>query len=115
MARRRSFMHVLITAKDRATMLALLRERHPDVGGSATVAENGSVRIHAFVPEKDVKALKRPGVTVEILADQTAATRERRKEVGQGNRFLTGDPVPHGLGTKIPAGGGTRADGDDVS
>jgi hypothetical protein len=102
----RKVMRVLITATDRDTILALLRERKPEVAGSATILANGAVRINAFVLEKNVNGLKRRGVTVEVLGDQSAITRERRKEVGKGNRFLTGDPVPHGLGVKVRDGGG---------
>ena len=105
MARRDSVMRVLITAKNRDAMLALLRAYNPDVAGNPTFAENGSVRIYAFVPDEQIAALERTGVKVEVLGDHTAETRERRKEVGKGNRFLTGDPVPHGLGIKVKGGG----------
>lgn len=105
MASRKAVLRVLLTAKDRATMLALLRDQHPDVGGSAKIAPDGSVRIDVYVPEDRVDALKRDGVKVEVVDDHSAQTQEARKFVGTGNRFKTGDPVPHGLGVKT---GGKR-------
>ena len=101
MASHKAVLRVLVTAKDRATMLALLHDQRPDIGGTPKISADGAVRIEAYVPEDRVDALKRDGVTVQILGDQTAATRERQKEVGTGNRFKTGDPVPRGLGAKI--------------
>jgi hypothetical protein len=105
MARRNPVMRVHITTKDRDTMVALLRKHHPDVAGSPTFAPSGAVRINAFVPQKEIRTLQRAGANVEVLGDHSAETRERRKEVGQGNRFLTGDPVPQGLGIKVTDGG----------
>ncbi|HEX3463625.1 MAG TPA: hypothetical protein VHS78_06180 [Candidatus Elarobacter sp.] len=98
---RKAVLRVLVTAKDRATMLALLRDQRPDIGGTPKVSPDGAVRIDVYVPEDRVEALKRDGVSVQIVGDQSAATRERQKEVGTGNRFETGDPVPRGLGAKI--------------
>jgi hypothetical protein len=52
-------------------------------------------------------------VRVEILGDETAAARAAQQQVGRGNRFLTGDPVPHGVGRKVRDG--AARDCDDVS
>lgn len=101
MASRKAVLRVLLTAKDRATMLALLRDQHPDVGGTPKISADGAVRLEAYVPEDRVDALERDGVGVQVLGDQSDATRQRQKEVGTGNRFKTGDPVPRGLGVKI--------------
>jgi hypothetical protein len=98
---------VLITARDRATMLALLARHRLDIGGSPRYSADGAVRIDAYVPADRVDELEGDGVRVEIVGDETAVGRERQKQVGTGNRFLTGDPVPHGLGRLIRS--------DDVS
>jgi hypothetical protein len=92
---------VVITARDRATMLALLDRHRLDIGGSPRYSAGGAVSIDAYVPADRVDALEGDGVRVEFVGDETAVARERQKEVGKGNRFLTGDPVPHGLGRKI--------------
>jgi hypothetical protein len=98
---------VVITARDRATMLALLARRRLDIGGSPRYSGDGAVHVDAYVPADQVDALEGDGVRVEIVGDETAVGRERQKEVGKGNRFLTGDPVPRGLGRLIRS--------DDVS
>lgn len=105
MASHKAVLRVLVTAKDRATMLALLQDERPDIGGTPKISADGAVRIDAYVPEDRVDALKREGVKVEIVDDHSAQTQEARKFIGTGNRFKTGDPVPHGLGIKT---GGKR-------
>ena len=104
---------ILITARDQATMLALLAKHRPDIGGSPRYSAEGAVRIEAYVPADRVDELESDGVRVEILGDETAAARAAQQQVGRGNRFLTGDPVPHGVGRKVRDG--AARDCDDVS
>lgn len=92
---------ILITARDRATMLALFTKHRPDIGGSPRYSADGAVRIEAYVPADRVDELEADGVKVEIIGDETAANRAAQAQVGRGNRFTTGDPVPRGVGRKI--------------
>lgn len=92
---------IVITARDRATMLAVLAKHRPDIGGSPHYAADGSVRIDAYVGADRVDELESDGVKIEIVGDETVAGRAAQAQVGRGNRFLTGDPVPHGVGRKI--------------
>jgi hypothetical protein len=108
---------ILITARDRATMLALFTKHHPDIGGSPRYSADGAVRIEAYVPADRVDELEADGVKVEIIGDETAANRAAQAQVGRGNRFTTGDPVPRGVGRKIrecdePRDCGTERDHD---
>ena len=89
-------------------MLALLAKHRPDIGGSPQYAADGSVRIDAYVPADRVDELEADGVKVEIVGDETAAGRAAQAQVGRGNRFLTGDPVPHGVGRKVRDGDNQR-------
>jgi hypothetical protein len=104
---------ILITARDAATMVALLGKRRLDIGGSPRYSADGAVGIEAYVPADRVDELEADGVRVEILRDETAAARAAQLQVGRGNRFLTGDPVPHGAGRKVRDC--ERRDCDDVS
>ena len=92
---------IVITARDRAAMLALLAKHRPDIGGSPRYSADGGVRIDAYVPADRVDALEADGVKIEIVGDESAAGRAAQAQVGRGNRFLTGDPVPRGVGRKI--------------
>ena len=94
---------IVITARDRATMLALLAKHRPDIGGSPHYSPDGAVRIEAYVAADRVDELEADGVKVEIVGDETAANRAAQAQVGRGNRFSTGDPVPRGVGRKIRA------------
>jgi hypothetical protein len=95
---------IVITARDRATLLALLAKHRPDIGGSPHHSADGSVRIDAYVAADRVDELEADGVNIEIVGDETAAGRAAQAQVGRGNRFLTGDPVPRGVGRKVRNG-----------
>jgi len=98
-------MRILITARDAATFSALLREQPFDMScGGPRKDRTGSVRVEAYVPEERVERLKRDGVTVEIIRDETAAVRARQQEVGKGNRYEGENRVPRGLGRKVKDG-----------
>ena len=101
MAEPKPVYRVLVTARDRAAMLALLHRHKLDIGGSPRYSADGAVRIEAYVPADGVAELEADGARVEIVADETATNRDRQLQVGLGNRFLTGDPVPHGVGRKV--------------
>jgi hypothetical protein len=101
MAVQKPVYRIVITARDRATLLALLAKHRPDIGGSPHYAPDGAVRIDAYVAADRVDELEADGVKVEIVGDETAASRAAQAQVGRGNRFLSGDPVPHGVGRKV--------------
>ena len=78
---------IVISARDRTTLLAVLAKHRPDIGGSPQYSADGSVRIDAYVPADRVDELEADGVKVEIVRDETAATRAAQAQVGRGNRF----------------------------
>ncbi|MFI5823416.1 hypothetical protein ACIA8I_30605 [Streptomyces rishiriensis] len=93
-------LRVRVTAEDADTLLALLREVRPDVGGGVRRTEDGAFGIDAYVSPEQAEALDREGVVVTVHADATATGKARQSEVGEGDRFAPGDAVPHGLALK---------------
>lgn len=104
-------LRIRITARDRETLSALLRENRLDLGCAGPKRrEGGTVTLEAFVREGQLEGLRRYKVEIEVIEDATAKGRERQKEVGKGNRF-EGGKAPRGLGRKIRDGkpeGGDR-------
>jgi hypothetical protein len=99
-------MRILITARDRATLTALLREQPIDTGcAGPRIDRSGTIRVDAYVPEDQIDRLRRDGITIEIVRDETAAIRAAQEQVGKGNRFEGDNRVPRGLGRKIRDGG----------
>ncbi|MEU6665183.1 hypothetical protein [Streptomyces sp. NPDC046727] len=94
-------LRVRVTARDVETLRALLREAHPDVGGLARRADDGSCSVVAYVSPEEAEALQRDGVSVTVTGDVTAEGQARLAEVGHGDRFAPADAVPHGLADKI--------------
>jgi hypothetical protein len=99
-------MRILITTRDRATLTALLREQPIDTGcAGPRIDRSGTIRVDAYVPEDQIDRLRRDGITIEIVRDETAAIRAAQEQVGKGNRFEGDNRVPRGLGRKIRDGG----------
>jgi hypothetical protein len=99
-------MRILITARDPAVLSALLREHPLDMGcAGPRMDRTGTVRTDAYVPEDQIERLKRDGLTIEILRDETAAIKAAQEQMGKGNRFEGENRVPRGLGRKIKDGG----------
>lgn len=99
-----NILRILITAREKQALSALLREHPLDLScGGPQRREGGAVSVEAYVPEDQVDSLRRYGVNIEILDDASATGRERQKEVGKGNRF-EGKKVPRGLGRKVKDG-----------
>jgi hypothetical protein len=98
-------MRILITAKDPEALQALLREQPLDMGCAGPRKDrSGTVRTDAYVPEDQIERLKRDGITIEVLRDETAAIKAAQEQVGKGNRFEGENRVPRGLGRKIKDG-----------
>lgn len=96
-------MRVQITART-PELLAALADRVPiDFGCRGVVSQrkDGSVVADAYVKENRIKDLEQDGIAVKTIADQTAISRERQKQVGRGNRFSGELSIPRGLGKKI--------------
>jgi hypothetical protein len=66
--------------------------------------KSGIIRTDAYVPEDQIERLKRDGLTIEVIRDETAAIRAAQEQVGKGNRFKGENRVPRGLGRKIKDG-----------
>jgi hypothetical protein len=99
-------MRILITARDHATLTALLREQPIDTGCAGPRADRtGTIKVDAYVPEDQIDRLRRDGIAIEIVRDETAAIRAAQEQVGKGNRFEGDNRVPRGLGRKIRDGG----------
>lgn len=95
-------LRILITAKDKAALSALLREHELDLACAAPRRrDGGAVSVEAYVPESRLERLRQYEVKVDILDDASATARARQKEVGQGNRFAGDNKVPRGLGRKV--------------
>ncbi|GAA4717457.1 hypothetical protein [Phytohabitans rumicis] len=84
---------------------AFTDEIEPDLGCRAIARQaDGEVAIDAYLTEGQLRAARqsrRAGrVSVEVVANETEAGRERQREVGSGDRFATRGGVPRGLGVK---------------
>jgi hypothetical protein len=98
-------MRILITTRDAAALNALLREHPLDTCCSGPRRDkSGIIRTDAYVPEDQIERLKRDGLTIEVIRDETAAIRAAQEQVGKGNRFKGENRVPRGLGRKIKDG-----------
>lgn len=98
-------IHILITAPDRASLTAVLREPKVDFAcARQRQLEGTAVSVEAYVPESILKKIQGHPVKVDVLDDDASATlRERQAEVGRGNRFREAGAERgfRGLGRKI--------------
>lgn len=95
-------LRILITAKDESAMRKLLLEKQLDLScGGPKRLESGAIVVEAYVSEQEVERLKKYGVKIDVLGDESEALRARQKEVGKGNRFQGKERVPKGLGRKV--------------
>jgi hypothetical protein len=95
-------LRVLISTREEQALRALLREHPLDLScGGPRRHEGGGVSVEAYVPEPQLERLRRYPVKIDVLDDASATARERRKEVGEGNRFEGEARVPRGLGRKV--------------
>ena len=103
-------LRILITAKDKQTLSALLRENPLDLScGGPRRAAGGAITAEAYVPAERVDRLRTYAVKIDILDDASATARARQQEVGQGNRFEGENRVPRGVGRKVK-----KEDGRDL-
>lgn len=82
-------------------MLKLLQAEELDLDcGGPKKGPAGGVTVEAFVAPEVARRIEQSGYRIEIdeRAEERAA--ERQKEVGDGNRFQRGGPVPRGVGRK---------------
>jgi|ERR1041384_4855249 hypothetical protein len=99
-------MRILITTKDPEVLRALLREGPLDMGcAGPRIDRDGTIRTDAYVTEDRIERLRRDGLTIEVLRDETAAIKAAQEQVGKGNRFEGENRVPRGLGRKTKGGG----------
>lgn len=71
---------------------------HPLEAQSVKFAD-GTVSVDLFVTERQRQEFERYGLRVEMSFDASERGRERRSEIGTGNRF-DGGRLPSGLGIK---------------
>jgi hypothetical protein len=64
-------------------------------------ASDGSGSLDLFVSKAQIEGLRREGVEVEVVNNQSARARERVAEIGVGDRFAGGKIAPTGIGQKI--------------
>jgi hypothetical protein len=100
-AQEKKTLRILLCAPDRETLAKLVKEHSLDVGGGgARRLPDGTVTMEAYVNQEILGRLKRGKQVFKILEDLTEVGKQRRKEVGKGDRFEGGKKVPHGLGKK---------------
>jgi hypothetical protein len=93
--------------------LELLGRGDLDYGDRAhfSLDPDGTGRLDLFVSRDQIEGLRTEGIEVEIVNNQSARSRERMAEVGEGDRFDGGNVLPTGIGRKIGgrgSGGGPR-------
>ena len=83
--------------------LDLLRRGGLDYGDRPRfrLEPDGTGRLDLFVSRAQIEALQGDGIEVDIVNNQSARSRERMAEVGEGDRFDGGKVPPTGLGRKI--------------
>lgn len=89
--------------------LQLLGRGDLDYGDRAhfSLEPDGTGRLDLFVSRDQIEGLRAEGIEVEIVNNQSARSRERMAEVGEGDRFDAGRVLPTGIGRKI-GGRGSR-------
>jgi hypothetical protein len=101
--------HVRFRAAD-AKDLAKLPIHQMDIGcmGGFRRQDDGSYALEAVASDKLLAKLKRPSVTIEVLADleeeNERAKKIKSKQIDQGNRYEGKDWIPRGLGKKVREG-----------
>jgi hypothetical protein len=101
-----TLVRILITAPDKASLTAVLREQGVDFACTPQRRlEGGAVSVEAFVPKSRLEKIRGHRVKIDVLDEDASATmRARQAEVGRGNRFREeGAPKrgQRGLGRKI--------------
>ena len=104
MAANDKILRILITARDKQTLSALLRENPLDLACAGPRRQKEGVGVEAYVPESQLDRLRRHAVKIDILDDASATARARQEEVGRGNRFEGEHRVPRGVGRKVKEG-----------
>jgi hypothetical protein len=94
-------LRIVLRAPDRETLAKLVKEHRLDVGGGgARRLPDGTVTMEAYVNKEVLEGLTRDKQAFEIIEDLTEVGKQRRKEVGKGDRFEGGKIAPRGLGKK---------------
>lgn len=73
-----------------------------------TKTPDGSGTLDLFVSKAQIASLRGDGIEVEVVNNQSARSRERMAEVGEGDRFEGGRVAPTGIGRKT-GGRGPRS------
>jgi hypothetical protein len=100
-AKEKRILRIALRAPDRETLAKLVKEHRLDIGGGGPRRlPDGVVTMDAYVPQELLEKLKKSKATFEIIEDLTEVGKQRRKEVGKGDRFEGGKKAPRGLGKK---------------
>jgi hypothetical protein len=101
-AKEQKIMRITLKGPKPETLAELMRKFRLDIWGAGGPRRlpDGTISMEAYVPEEVMDQLKKEGVDFEIIEDATKVGKERRKEVGRGDRFKSGKITPHGLGRK---------------
>lgn len=81
---------------------------HPRFGPD----RDGTGSLDLFVSRAQADAIRKRGLAVEVVSNQSSRARARIAELGEGDRYEGGKVTPHGLGRKIggrDGGGGPSA------
>jgi hypothetical protein len=94
-------LRIVLRAPDRETLAKVVKEHRLDVGGGgARRLPDGTVMMEAYVNKEVLEGLTRDKQAFEIIEDLTEVGKQRRKEVGKGDRFEGGKIAPRGLAKK---------------
>jgi hypothetical protein len=61
----------------------------------------GTGSLDLFLSRAQIESLEGEGIEVEVVNNQSARSRERMAEVGEGDRFDGGRVLPTGIGRKV--------------
>lgn len=95
-------LHAVRITATRESLFELLATIPLDVGDHPLVEPNpdGTGTLLAFASEDQVRRLEEAGYRVEVGENLSEVGRQRREEVGTGDRFEGGRVAPRGLGVK---------------
>lgn len=81
----------------------LYRRQDLDFGDRPHIRPNpdGTGMLELLASRRQIAELRSAGYELEVGVNLSAAGRERSSDVGEGDRFGSGDVVPRGLGRRI--------------
>ncbi len=95
----KKIMKVIIKSTDEETFTGMLGQYQLDTAGEHR-DKDGKIVTVAYVPEKKIEQLRKPGIEIEVVEDATQIGLKRQKEVSSVNRLAASEGPIKGLGKK---------------